>query len=150
MAKDDSSMLSLHLKSSPKKEINYGFFHAMASEKSSTPSDTAEDPGTDDQATATASCVITSEEARQELAERIPPRKEAPSTSPDSSEAFLATAVPAEAECPDGLDVKLDFKLDPTFTANFEAEFAKRSDLNLDPTIMANFEALFAKMNEIM
>ena len=86
-------------------EINYGFFHALASEKSNTPSDTAEDPGTDDQASVTTSYVslhgtptgdIASEEARSVVVERIPPRKEVPAGSMNSSEAFLATAAPEE------------------------------------------------------
>jgi hypothetical protein len=94
-------------KTSPKTEYNYGFFHALASEKSSTPSDTAEDPGTDDSASVTASCVSlhgtptgdkASEEARSEVVERIPPRKEVPASSSNSSGAFLAMAAPEDPQ----------------------------------------------------
>ena len=93
-------------KTSPKTEINYVFFHALASKKSSTPSDTGEGPGTDDPASVTASCVsihgtptgdIASEEARSEVVERIPPRKEVPVGSLNSSEAFLALAAPEDS-----------------------------------------------------
>ena len=39
----------------PKRKLTLFFFHALAREKSSTPSDTAEDPGSDDPASVTAS-----------------------------------------------------------------------------------------------
>ena len=93
-------------KTSPKTEINYGFFHALASEKSSTPSDTADDPGSDDPTSVTAPCVSlhgdptgdnARKEVRLEVARGIPTRKEAQEGFKNPPEVFLALAAPEDS-----------------------------------------------------
>ena len=83
-------------KTSPKTEYNSGYFHALASEKSSTSSDTVKDPGT---ASVTASCTSlhgtrpgdnASVDARPGVVKTTPPRKELPEGASNPSEAFLA------------------------------------------------------------
>ena len=99
-------------------EYKCGFFLDLKREKSSTPSNMGEDPGTDDPATVTATCASlhgtlpgdnASEDARSGVVRRIPPRKEVPEGSKNPSEAFLAMAA-TEDFLATKTDVNLMFK----------------------------------------